>query len=198
MDRIYIITDRKLAGANFYTIISALLKEGFNFIQLRENDLTAKELSEIIDKILKIADDKINLVINDRVDLAYIYNVFGVQLKEVSIEPSLVKKKFPQLKIGLSVHDEERVKRFCNEADFFVYGNVFETSCKEGVTGRGIETLKRIVSLTSKPVYAIGGINQDNSYLIKEAGAYGIAIRSLVFGNKDYLKSLQKLRMQWG
>lgn len=192
MDRIYIVTDRKLAGERFFEIISNLLKEGYTFIQIRENDLNAIELCRMVEKILSIANDNINLIMNDRVDIAHIYNLFGVQLKEVSTKPELVKRYFPHLKIGLSIHDETRIND--NIADFYVFGNVFDTKCKPGTEGKGLSFLRKIVSLTKKPVYAIGGINVENTIKIKESGAYGVAIRSLVFDNSNYLKDLEKIR----
>ena len=195
MERIYIITDIKLAGERFFEIITNLLKEGYRFIQIRENDLNAIELCKMVEKILNIANENVNLVMNDRVDIAHIYNLFGVQLKEVSIEPDLVKKHFPNLKIGLSVHDEKRIND--NIADFYVFGNVFETQCKVGLEGKGLSALKDIISLTKKPVYAIGGINTQNASIVKDVGAYGVAVRSLVFDNKNYLEDLEKIRKIW-
>lgn len=195
MDRIYIITDRKLAGEKFFEIIATILKEGYGFIQIRENDLNATELCAMIEKILDMANYDVNLVMNDRVDIAHIYNLFGVQLKEVSIKPDLVKKYFPHLKIGLSIHDEKRIND--NIADFYVFGNVYETQCKAGLEGKGLSVLKKIVSLTKKPVYAIGGINSENSNKIKETGVYGVAVRSLVFDNPNYLIDLDKIRKIW-
>lgn len=197
MDRIYIITDRKLAGENLFEIIKNLVKEGYRFIQLRENDLSPLEMCQMTEKILNITNNDINLVINDRVDIAKIYNLYGVQLKEISISPHLVKKNFPDLKIGLSCHEEKRLLSNEAVADFFVFGNIFETSCKAGLKGKGIERLKNIISLTKKPLYAIGGINPENARLIKEAGCYGVAVRSLVFGNNNYLKDLEKIRKIW-
>lgn len=195
MERIYIITDRKLAGERFFEIITNLLKEGYRFIQIRENDLNAIELCKMVEKILNIANGNVNLVMNDRVDIAHIYNLFGVQLKEVSIEPNLVKTHYPNLKIGLSIHDEKRIND--NIADFYVFGNVYETQCKIGLEGKGLSALKDIISLTKKPVYAIGGINTQNASIVQEVGAYGVAVRSLVFDNKNYLKNLEKIRKIW-
>lgn len=195
MDRIYIITDRKLAGERFFEIITNLLKAGYRFIQIRENDLNAIELCKMVEKILNIANENVNLVMNDRVDIAHIYNLFGVQLKEVSIEPNLVKTYYPNLKIGLSIHDEKRIND--NIADFYVFGNVYETQCKIGLEGKGLSALKDIISLTKKPVYAIGGINTQNASIVQEVGAYGVAVRSLVFDNKNYLEDLEKIRKIW-
>ncbi len=197
MDFIYIVSDRKLAKDRFFEIIKNVVEEGYSFIQLRENDLSAIELTNIIEKLHEITKGKIKLVINDRVDVAKIYSLYGVQLKKTSLSPTLVKKYFSDLKIGVSCHDEKRVKEYDNVADFFVYGNVFETSCKPGLEGKGLEKLRAIVSLTKKPVFAIGGITPENVIMIKKTGAYGVAVRSLVFGNKNYLEYLEKIRNLW-
>ncbi len=197
MERIYIVTDRKLAGDRFFEIIKNLVREGYRFIQLRENDLSAQKLSIMIEKILDITGGQIKLVINDRADLAKIYQLYGVQLKEISPKPELIKKIFGELMVGVSCHNTERATENQKWADFFVYGNVFETECKAGLPGRGIDGLKDILKATEKPVYAIGGINSDNAMLVKQSGGYGVALRSLVFGNKDYLKELEKIRNIW-
>lgn len=183
-DRVYVITDRKAAGDRFLAVIKTLVESGFTFIQLREKDLSPKELYDLGEKIIALGGKKrVRLVINDRVDVALALKAYGVQLTEKSLQPEIVKSFVKKIKIGLSVHDLERVKRFEEFVDFFVFGNVFETESHPGRKGKGLEELKRVVLTTRKPVYAIGGITKNNILKVKEQGAYGVAIRGAFFSN---------------
>ena len=194
-DRLYVISDRKLAGDKFFQIIASLIEEGFNFIQLREKDLSADELYILGKEIIKIGGkSRLKLVINDRVDVALALNAYGVQLTEKSLEPALVKKISKKLKIGLSIHDEKRVKRFEDLCDFFVYGNVFETKSKPNVPGKGLFALRKIVSMTEKPVYAIGGIKEDNMELVLKTGCFGVALKGAIFSSEEIQFDVKKLK----
>jgi thiazole tautomerase (transcriptional regulator TenI) len=193
LDRIYIVTDRLAAGDRFMDMLKRLVSAGFNFIQLREKDLSAAELYELGRQIMAMSDD-VRLVMNDRVDVALALGAYGVQLTEKSLTPDIVKHISRNLKIGLSVHDKKRVVKYEKYCDFFVFGNVFETTSKPCITGKGVFELKEITSITDKPVYAIGGVNHMNTELVLKAGAYGIALRGPVFGADEPLSELTKIK----
>lgn len=194
-ERVYVITDRKAAGNNFFPIIEALIANGFTFIQLREKDLSAFELYLLGKKIIEMGrGTELKLVVNDRLDVALALKAYGVQLTENSLTADVVKKLSKDIKIGVSIHDERRLKLFEAFADFFVFGNVFETKSKPNVVGKGVFALKNIVSKTDKPVYAIGGINADNLHLAFEAGAYGVAIKGAFFSSENYLEQIKNIK----
>lgn len=192
LPRICIVTDRKLVGNNFLSFIKELLKIGFNFIQLREKDLKPRELFSLANDILQIGEGQIKLIINDRVDIAYVLGAEGVHLGVDSIPSDIIKKKFQKLLVGISVHNKDELKRNKN-FDYIFFGNVFETDCKPGVQGKGLALLREVVSLTDKPVYAIGGINPDNVLEVLKTGVYGVAVRSLPARDMNELMRLRKI-----
>lgn len=53
--------------------------------------------------------------------------------------------------------------------------------------------LREVVSLTDKPVYAIGGINPDNVLEVLKTGVYGVAVRSLPARDISELIRLRKI-----
>ncbi len=196
-DRVYVITDRKTAGDKFFEVLERLIENGFTFIQLREKDLSAIELYKLGVEVKKLAGKKrLKLFINDRVDVAMALNAEGVQLTEMSLTPDIVRTIGSNLKIGLSVHDVARLKRFEKYADFFVFGNIFETKSKPGVTGRGLFALKQMVQLTSKPVYAVGGVDGNNMELAFEAGAYGVAMKGVFFSSENFLNDIKNIKQK--
>ncbi|GAB4432170.1 MAG: thiamine phosphate synthase [bacterium] len=195
LGKIYVVTDRKAAGEQFFEILENLIASGLTFIQLREKDLPAAELYSLGKKIQKLGKKRgLKLVINDRIDVAVALNAYGVQLTERSLTPDIVKRITKNLKVGLSVHDEERIKRFERYVDFFLFGNVFDTESKPGLIGKGVFAVKKIVGLTDKPLYAIGGINSNNMQIVFRAGAYGVAMRGCFFSNQNYREEIVRIK----
>jgi thiamine-phosphate pyrophosphorylase len=182
LPRICIVTDRRLCKGSLVSTIKELVDIGFPFIQLREKDLSTKELFELAQAINEVTKGSVILVINDRVDIAKVLSIQGVHLGQNSLPPNIVKKHFPELLVGISIHSLAELESK-DGYDYVFFGNVFETDCKPGMKGRGLEALKEIVKVSKKPVYAIGGINLKNVYSVLECGVYGIAVRSLAFND---------------
>ncbi|MFA6805453.1 MAG: thiamine phosphate synthase, partial [Candidatus Methanomethylophilaceae archaeon] len=89
------------------------------------------------------------------------------------------KGKDDSILTGASVHSIQDAKD-AEElgADWLVFGNVFETSCKVGKAGAGTDMLKEVCESTSLPVYAIGGVTADNIRSVMRSGASGACIMS--------------------
>ena len=82
-------------------------------------------------------------------------------------------------KISVSIHNEKEVK--IAEKLFatnLVFGHIFETDCKVGLTPRGLKQLEKICDIATIPVMAIGGINSNNYKLVLQNGAIDFAIMS--------------------
>jgi thiazole tautomerase (transcriptional regulator TenI) len=151
-------------------------------IHLREKRKTAKELAAMISALITKGVPAEKLIINDRVDVAFVCGAAGVQLAYHSLNVKEVKEHFPSLRVGCSVHSLEEAREAERDgADYCIYGHIFSTNCKPGLTPRGISELKKIVKQTIIPVIAIGGIKPENAETVMQAGAKGIAVMSGVF-----------------
>lgn len=179
LPRIIAVTDRLAAGDRFWPSLGAAVRAGVTTIQLREKDLPADDLLAMGRRIMALGP--VRLVVNDRVDVALALGAWGVQLGERSLPPDEVRRIAPNLVIGRSVHETERIRRHDGLCDYFLFGNLFETSCKPGVAAKSIDALRAACAATSKPVYAIGGIDASNVRQALDAGAYGVAVRSLAY-----------------
>ena len=58
-------------------------------------------------------------------------------------------------------------------ADYLFAGNIYETDCKKGLPGRGLDFLSQVCMESSVPVYAIGGVNEERLPEILSTGAAG-------------------------
>ncbi len=145
----------------------------------------------LIDK--KVPPSKI--IINDRVDVAYISNVKGVHLAYHSLPVETVKLKFADLTVGCSVHSLEEAQIAEQQgADYVIFGHVYSTQSKPGLIPKGLEQLSFISELISIPVIAIGGIKPTNSRDVIVAGAQGIAVMSGILEAEDPLEAVQQYR----
>src|SRR5690625_2260249 len=88
-----------------------MIHQEVDAIHLREKNWSANQYVEVI-QYLKAVDVPLEkIIINDRVDVAYIMKTGGVQLAYHSIDLSFVREAFPDLRIGCSVHSvQEAVK----------------------------------------------------------------------------------------
>jgi thiazole tautomerase (transcriptional regulator TenI) len=151
-------------------------------IHLREKKKTAKELAALIFGLITKGVPAEKLIINDRVDVAVVCGAAGVQLAYHSLNVKVVKEHFPSLRVGCSVHSlEEAQEAGRHGADYCLYGHIFPTDCKAGLSPRGLSELAVIAKQIDIPVIAIGGIKPDNVEKVLQAGAKGIAVMSGVF-----------------
>ena len=164
-----------------------------NFIHLRESNWTAREYITVIDQLCKRGVPREKIIVNDRVDVAKVADVGGVQLTSHSIDVQDVKQLFPNLSIGCSVHSvKDAIASEKGGANFLIYGHIFETASKPGLPPRGLHRLKQVVKSVTIPVIAIGGITPDNAERVIRTNVSGIAVMSGILLAEDVKNTVRK------
>lgn len=83
--------------------------------------------------------------------------------------------------VGTSVHSmEDAVYAESHGASYVIAGHIFETDCKKGLQGRGLTWLSSICKAVSVPVYAIGGITDENAGTVLKCGVDGYCMMSQI------------------
>ena len=180
--KIYLVTDEKSCnGKDFYKCIEEAIKGGVKIIQLREKTLSTKDFYEKALKVKEICKNYgVLFIINDRLDITQAVEADGVHLgqSDMPIEKAreILKDKFL---IGATARNiEEAKKAELLGADYIGSGAIFGTSTKDNAKKLDMEDLKKIVNSVKIPVFAIGGINQENSHLVINNGAFGVCMMS--------------------
>ncbi len=200
----YYITDRtQFAGSEserrgqLLRTVRGAAAAGVDYIQLREKDLSVRELELLAREVLHLirAEGSSRLLINHRTDLALAVDADGVHLTGSDIAASdarvLAAKSRPdaQFLIAASCHCAQQVRLAeAHGADFAVLAPIFE---KVNVTknGIGLAELRRAARKNESPdlrveagdtrrtfpVFALGGVDTERTALCAGAGAAGIA-----------------------
>ncbi len=189
---LHAITDDRKPVEDLVRSIIAIQDE-VDFIHIRERSKSAADILKLLELISEGGVDKQKLVMNGRVDIALFSNIHRVQLPSSSFSPKQVRARFPHLHIGRSVHSlEEALQAEMEDADYVLFGHVFETDCKQGLEGRGVSLLSEIKQRISIPVIAIGGMTPARLKEVKQAGSDGIAVMSGIFSSDDPLEAARR------
>ncbi len=179
-----------------YLALETALEAGVKLIQLREKDLSVRELLDVAGWVRELTREYgARLMINDRVDVALSIEADGVHLGQESMPAYAVRKiARGKLLIGVSTHSvDEAVKAEVDGADFITLGPIYKTPSKLKYGDPiGVHTLRKVKSRVSIPVFAIGGIKSGKAKEVREAGADGVAMISAILAAKDVKQSTEE------
>lgn len=196
-ERLYLITDgtAKRDPARFLEKIDASLSGGARLMQIREKDLSARELLGLA-KAIKAKAEKFGarILINDRADIALVAGADGVHITGAGYAPIEARNILgAKALIGVSTHSIDEARRAEEEgADFVTFGPVYFTESKASYgEPLGVEKLREAASAIKAPVYALGGVTKERVREAVSNGASGVAVISAVFGSDDIEKSVK-------
>lgn len=165
------------------------VRDGFDYIQLREKDLPDAALASLASEILediKATRSPTRLLINTRVDVAIATGAHGVHLTAApnELRPAEVRGRYasahlPVPIVSVSCHTFAEIQRaVAEEADTILFGPVFEKFIDRdySLAGQGLNRLGKVCALARPiPVLALGGITRENAASCIAEGAAGIA-----------------------
>jgi thiamine-phosphate pyrophosphorylase len=220
---LYYITDRSQFRGDEHARRRALLAKiaeaasvGVNYIQLREKDLSTRELETLAREAVAAVRNstplrtenrelRTRLLINSRTDVALAAGADGVHLRSDDIAPHEVRHVLEasahrppatdHFLVAASCHTAADVFRAESEnADFAVFAPVFGKRGSAGTPPAGLAALREACRAKIR-VLALGGVTVENAARCLEAGAAGVAGIRLFQENKieDVVRALRAL-----
>jgi thiamine-phosphate pyrophosphorylase len=174
---------------------------GVDWIQIREKDLEARSLAELVRLAIHAARGTgARILVNDRLDVAIAASAAGVHLGEMSLPVETVAEwrrstGRAEFQIGVSCHSLEAAQAAeRGGADYIFFGPVFATPSKAAFgPPQGIERLRETCSAVRIPVLAIGGVTLENTALCTAAGAAGVAAIRLFQESPDVAAQMHEM-----
>src|SRR4051794_11498066 len=121
--RRYYITDRHAAGGEVALLahVERAAAQGIDWIQVREKDLSARDLCDLVRRIVALAEPYgTRVLVNSRADVALAAGAHGVHLSGDSLAPSNLRAILPTaFLIGVSTHSLEQLRRAESEGANF-------------------------------------------------------------------------------
>ena len=185
LPRLYLLTDRHhTLQRSLFSVLSQAMEAGVRMIQIREKDLSTRDLMALSQNLLPpIKQYQGTVLLNDRIDLVIALGADGVHLRSDSLPVSVARRLLgTDSLIGISTHSvEEAIIAEGEGADFIVLGPIFDTPSKRSYgPPLGVHVLQETSRTISLPIFAIGGITTSNISQVLSSGAYGVALISSI------------------
>jgi len=162
--------------------------DGADIIQLREKDLSAREIETLAIELtarVRANTAMARVVVNARPDIAIAAGSDGVHLPAdgassiTEIRELFYSISRPEMLIGISCHTlEEIAAATAHQPDYIFYGPVFEKLITGAAStpGIGLASIGEAARVAGEiPIIAIGGVNRASEWECLRAGAGGIA-----------------------
>jgi thiamine-phosphate pyrophosphorylase len=190
---LYLITTNR---KDLEEVVLQALKAGVKIVQYREkflNDnekiLQAKCLASLCKKYNSL------FIVNDRIDIALAVDADGIHLGQEDIPTKIARDLLGAEKIiGRSTHCLEDIKDAEEEGcDYIGLGPIFSSETKKQLNPIGIDNLKKGLSETVLPAFAIGGINYSNITKLNQINNLRIAVSNAIINSNDPFSTTDKL-----
>jgi thiamine-phosphate pyrophosphorylase len=190
--RLYLVCDEMPAGQ-----LDAAIKGGVQMVQLRMKGAdparivrVAREYSEVC------AANGVPLMINDHPELVVSAGADGVHLGQDDVPVAEARSLLGEDRIiGLSTHDPAQIDAAEHAvADYIGVGPVHTTPTKPGRPAVGTELVAYARRRSSRPFFAIGGIDSANLATVLEAGAERVAVVRAITESADPEQAARRLR----
>ena len=205
--QLYLCTDARRERGDLAEFADAALAGGVDIIQLRDKGspgeqrfgpLEARQELEALAVLADAARRHDALVaVNDRADIAVAAGADVLHLGQDDLPLPIARGIIgPGPVIGRSTHDLAQVNTAAAEAvDYFCVGPCWPTPTKPGRTAPGLDLVRATAELaTSKPWFAIGGIDEQRVPEVLAAGARRIVVVRAITGADDPRAAAQRLK----
>lgn len=178
-----------LKPEDFTQVLPRILTGQPDLIQIRAKQETTAQRRSLLEAVLPFFDQpgphslpRERLIINDDADLCAEFDRIGLHVGQDDLPIDDARQLLgPDRILGLSTHSVEQARE-ANQStalSYFAVGPVFATPTKPEAGAVGLELVAAVASWPPRhPVYAIGGIKQQNVQQVIRPGLAGVVVVS--------------------
>ena len=189
LPRLYVILDAALIPSPERDCAASLAEAGVRLLQYRNKSASARQYLEGSRVLAELLCPRgVSFFVNDRADVAFLAGATGVHVGQEDLDAEQARRVAGVDKlVGVSTHNMEQFERAAvSTADYIAVGPVYSTSTKANPDPVvGLDLLRRVRTLTEKPIVAIGGITLERAASTIEAGADSVAVISGIWNAPD-------------
>ncbi len=196
--KIYALLSSSQCVAALDWTIAELAAGGVGIVQLREKNLTDRELLAKAHNVRRWTQKAgILFIMNDRPDIARLVEADGVHVGQDDLSLRDARRILgPDAIIGVSTHNLEQVKTAVFDgADYLGYGPTFPSTTKQFEQFAGLDFLREAATATSLPGFALGGISLENVGQVMATGISRVAVSAVLATSDDPQQTARRL---WG
>lgn len=186
LPRLYPITDTRISGLSHTEQVAVFADNGATIVQLRDKYASPLQFYEQAKAALEVANKRgVQLIVNDRVDIALALNLRAVHLGQDDLPPEAARRLLgDDALIGYSTHSVSQAGPATKlPVDYIAIGPIFGTTTKDKPDAVvGLDGLRAVRAAVGKfPLVAIGGITRTTAEEVIAAGADSVAMISALW-----------------
>lgn len=186
--QLYVLVDGESHATALESKARPLVDLGVPFLQLRDKQLTDRDLVERARVLRRLTTgSNTRLIINDRPDIAAIVDADGVHVGQEELTVRDVRRIVgPDRLVGVSTHTIEQARQaVADGADYLGCGPTFPSGTKSFDSFPGLAFLQQVADEIRLPSFAIGGITHEQLDEVLAAGMTRIAVSGAVWRAVD-------------
>ena len=181
--RLYVLLSASQCTAALDWTIAEAAAGGAHIVQLREKNLSDRELLERALQVRRWTRQAgVLFIVNDRPDIARLVEADGVHLGQDDLPVKEARRILgPDALIGVSTHNIQQVRQaVLDGASYLGVGPAFPSGTKSFADFPGPEFIRQAVDETSLPAFVLGGVNSDTIAAAVAAGARRVAVSQAI------------------
>ena len=197
------MVDRAAAQGDLAACVSAAVRGGVDWVQIRDRELLGAALLDLTDSLSSAArraaslcDRHVRILVNRRIDVALAAGADGVHLGFDALDPRVARKLLgDEALVGCSTHAPQETFLCRGVASYTHLAPIYEPLSKASTRPcLGLRGLREATSSGDATVLAQGGISVANARGVCAAGAAGIAVTGAILQAPDPKRAAEALR----
>ena len=183
----------------FLAKVEEAMQAGITAFQYREKDsstMTADARLIMARRLVELGQHySVPIIIDDDIQMALRVGADGVHVGQD--DERVIKEAAGKLIIGYSCNTATEIKAAnqLTAIDYIGCGPVFKTTSKSDADpALGLDKLKKLNSLSTHPLVAIGGLSLENIPAVLKTGVSGLSMISLVLNSEDITETVTKIK----